>query len=298
VNLKKLRPSEVLELLLLSCGCVLLLYYSCRGGGDGGEAGAPRESKTFAATRSGPDSVEDTADATARERAVETAIGELIGAVALGQVEESGRADAQRSLVSLLENWRWGTDQNRASGAAVVVQQIFDRAKVESRSVELSARQVQAIQGVAKELARELLLLSVGSSAGADGISAALPAGYERITWNQLGSFPYREGGELPAEVTALGGHPVGIFGFMLTLSSSEHMSEFVLVESLWGCCFGTVPEVNQTIIVRVDPKTSAQYSAAPLLVTGRLEVGEEKEGGFVTSVYRIVDAQVSPADP
>jgi hypothetical protein len=294
----KPRPREVLELLLLSCGCVLLLYYSCRGQGDADESAAPRESKTFAAVRSVPDSVEDTADTVARQRAVEVAIGELIGAVALGQVEETGRAQAQRSLVTLLETWRWGTDQNRATGAAVVVQQIFDRAKIENRSVELSLRQVQAIQGVAKELARELLLLAVGASAGADGISAALPAGHERITWNQLGSFPYSEGSPLPAEVTALGGHAVGIFGFMLTLNSSEHVSEFVLVESLWGCCFGTVPEVNQTIIVRVDPTTNAQYSAAPLLVTGRLEVGEEREGGFVTSVYRIVDAHVTPVEP
>jgi uncharacterized protein DUF3299 len=296
VKLKK--PREVLELAVLSCACVLLLYYSCRGHGDAVQSATPRESKTFAAVRSAADSVDDTADAVARERAVEVAIGELIGAVALGQVEESGRAEAQRSLVTLLETWRWGTDQNRATGAAVVVQQIFDRAKIENRSAELSMRQVQAIQGVAKELARELLLLAVGSSAGADGISAALPAGHERITWNQLGSFPYNEGGALPAEVMALDGHAVGIFGFMLTLNSSEHLSEFVLVESLWGCCFGTVPEVNQTIIVRVDPKTTAQYSAAPLLVTGRLEVGEEREGGFVTSVYRIVDAHVSAAEP
>jgi hypothetical protein len=298
LKLAKLRPKEVLELLLLSCGCVLLLYYSCRGHDEGGDAAVARESKTFAAVRSVPDAVEDTADTVARQRAVEVAIGELIGGVALGQIDETGRAQAQRSLVTLLETWRWGSDQNRVTGAAVVVQQIFDRAKIENRSVELSVRQVQAIQGVAKELARELLLLAVGASAGADGINASLPAGHERITWNQLGSFPYSEGAALPAEVSALNGHAVGIFGFMLTLNSSEHLSEFVLVESLWGCCFGTVPEVNQTIIVRVDPRTTAQYSAAPLLVTGRLEVGEEREGGFVTSVYRIVDAQVSPAEP
>jgi len=48
---------------------------------------------------------------------------------------------------------------------------------------------------------------------------------------------------------------------------------------------------------VRLRPDTSAEYSAAPLLVSGRLEAGEERTGGFVTSVYRIQDAVVRPIE-
>jgi hypothetical protein len=48
---------------------------------------------------------------------------------------------------------------------------------------------------------------------------------------------------------------------------------------------------------VRLDPQVNAEYSAAPLLVTGRLEVGERREAGFVTSLYRIVSATIQPAD-
>jgi hypothetical protein len=177
------------------------------------------------------------------------------------------------------------------------VQQVFDQSKLQSPSVDLTPQQLRAIGGVARELTRELLLLAIGSKPGADGITGDLPAGHERISWNQLGGFPYLEGAPLPPEVQALDGHQVGIFGFMLTLGSSERLTEFVLVESLWGCCFGAVPEVNQTILVRLDPQASADYSAAPLLVSGRLEVGERREAGFVTSLYRIVSATVQPAD-
>jgi len=294
MSLKKLRPSELLELLALVAGCLLLFYFSCRSR-DGEQAVAPRESRTFGAARAEPPG--DATDAAARQRAVEAAIGELIEGVALGKLDETRRAEARLALIALLERWGWGTPANRDSGAAVIVQQIFDRAKLESRSVELSVPQVRAIASVARELARELSLLAVGASPGADGISAAVPAGHERISWNLLGGFTYREGEPLPPEVTALAGRQVAIFGFMLTLGDSERPREFVLVESLWGCCFGSVPDINQTILVRVAPEGVAEYSAAPLLVTGQLEVGEQREGGYVTSLYRLVNSKLSALD-
>jgi hypothetical protein len=200
--------------------------------------------------------------------------------------------------VALLERWQWGSEQNRATAAAVIVQQVFDQAKARTSSEVLSPQQLRAIDGVAQELARELLLLAAGQSPGADGLSGVLPAGYERVSWNQLGGFPYREGAPLPAEVQALNGRDVAIFGFMLSLGDRDRLSELVLVESLCGCCFGSVPEVNQTILVRVAPDARVGYSAAPQLVTGRLEVGEEREGGFVTSLYRITGATLRPVEP
>jgi hypothetical protein len=299
VKLRRPRPTEVLEILALLSGGVLLAYHSCRGQGpEQGSTQTPRESRTFAAGRAGGESGGASArDAAARQAAVESAVRELIEGVALGRVADTERADAQRALASLLERWSWGSEGDRSTAAAVIVQQVFDQSKLQSRSVDLGPQQRRAIQSVAQELTRELLLLAIGSKPGADGLAGELPAGHERISWNQLGGFPYQEGAPLPPEVQALGGRNVGIFGFMLTLGDSQRVTEFVLVESLWGCCFGAVPEVNQTILVRLDPETPAEYSAAPMLVTGRLEVGEEREAGFVTSLYRIERATVRPAD-
>jgi hypothetical protein len=298
VKLKRPRPSEVLEILALLSGGVLLAYYSCRGqGAEQGQTQTPRESRTFAAGRvAGESGGGSAADAAARQAAVEVAVRELIEGVALGRVADTERAEAQRALASLLERWSWGSERDRSTAAAVIVQQVFDQSKLQSRSVDLGPQQRRAIQSVAQELTRELLLLAIGSKPGADELAGELPAGHERISWNQLGGFPYQEGAPLPSEVQALGGRNVGVFGFMLTLGDSQRVTEFVLVESLWGCCFGAVPEVNQTILVRLDPDAPAEYSAAPMLVTGRLEVGEEREAGFVTSLYRIERATVRPA--
>jgi hypothetical protein len=292
------KPGARLEIVALLAGLGLLAYHSCRGT-DGGEAraSAPRESKTFAAARAGEGPAGPTGDAAAPRAAVEMAMRELIEGVALGRIDETQRAESQRSLIELLERWRWGESENRASAAAVIVQQVFDQSKMQRRSVDLGPQQRRAIQSVARELARELLLLAIGATPGADGLAGELPPGYERVSWNQLGGFPYLEGTPLPAEVQALDGALVGIFGFMLTLGDSQRVTEFVLVESLWGCCFGAVPDVNQTLLVRLGPEESTEYSAAPVLVTGRLEVGERREAGFVTSLYRIADAKLTPAD-
>lgn len=301
MKLRKPRPGEVLEILALLSGGVLLAYYSCRDPDSRQDPRqAPRESRTFAAGRAEGESGSAGAgggDAAARQAGVEAAVRELIEGVALGRVDETQRAEAQRALVALLERWSWGAPEHRSMAAAVIVQQVFDQSKLQSRSVDLGPQQRRAIQSVARELTRELLLLAIGSRPGADGLAGELPAGHERISWNQLGGFPYLEGVRLPPEVEALAGRNVGIFGFMLTLGDSERVTEFVLVESLWGCCFGAVPEVNQTILVRLDPDSPAEYSAAPMLVTGRLEVGEEREAGFVTSLYRIGGATLRPAD-
>jgi hypothetical protein len=54
---------------------------------------------------------------------------------------------------------------------------------------------------------------------------------------------------------------------------------------------------LNQTLLVTMKADHVADYTAAPIVVTGTLEVGEAKEGGFVTSLYRLRDATVSAVD-
>jgi len=288
---KQLRLSEMLEILALGLGCCLLLYFSCR---DEVPIYAERGSKVFRVPRAAP-ATDGSGDASADRAAIEQALGELLSGIATGEVEETRRSELQASLMGLLERFNWGSAEGRATASAVIVQQMFDQAKLQSVSAELSARQRQAIRGMAKELTRQLMLMATGSSPGADGIVATLPLGHERVTWNQLGGFAYREGGPLPPEVQALDGRKVGIPGFMLTLGETEGVREFILVESLWGCCFGSVPDVNQTLVVRMKAGQSAEYTSTPIVVTGTLDVGEEREGGFVTSLYRLTDASVQP---
>lgn len=291
MKLTQLRPAELLELLALVAGVSLILYFSCR---DEAPGQAERDSKVFAAPRAGAVSEGGGGEPGARA-ATEQALGRLLGQVATGEVTEAQRSEVQQSLIELLERSGRGTAETRVTATAMIVQQVFDQAKLQVVSPELSIRQRRAIASMAQELTRQLILMAMGASPGADGIDVALPAGHERVTWNQLGGFEYREAEPLPPELRALSERKVGIPGFMLTLGDPEAVREFVLVESLWGCCFGSVPELNQTIIVRMKADQSAEYTATPLLVTGVLEVGEERQGGFVTSVYRLRDASVTP---
>lgn len=284
MKLTQLRPTELLELLGLLAGVCLLSYFSCR---EDTPAQLARDSKVFAAPRAG--------GSQEAPLAIEQALGRLLAQVATGQVTEAQRSEVQRALITLLERAERGSSESRVTASAMVVQQVFDQAKLQDVSAALSIRQQRAIGSMAKELTRQLLLMAMGSSPGADGISVPLPAEHERLTWDQLGGFVYQEGLALPPEIRALAGRKVGIPGFMLTLGDTDVVREFVLVESLWGCCFGSVPEVNQTVLVRMQGDQLAEYTATPLLVTGVLEVGEERQGGFVTSLYRLENASVTP---
>jgi hypothetical protein len=286
---KKLGWGAILEGLALGIFCAGLGYVSCR------EATptAPREKKVLAADRPGaePDG------ASARRRDIELALHDVLLRVATGALPEEQRAETQNQLTALLERHAWGKPEGRAAAAAMIVQQVFDQAKMQTVTASLSSTQRQAMTGLAKELTRQLMLVATGGAPGADALDAKLPEGHSRVNWKRLGGFEYVEGGEVPPDLKALDRTKVGLPGFMLTLGDTQNIREFVLVESLWGCCFGTVPAVNQTLLVRLAPIGAVEYTAAPIVVTGVMEVGEERQGGFVTSLYRIVDAKVRLLD-
>jgi hypothetical protein len=117
---------------------------------------------------------------------------------------------------------------------------------------------------------------------------AKVPPGYEAIAWKTLGGFEYTEGMQLPEEVRKLNGKKVGITGYMMTIEEVENIHEFLLVEAFWSCCFGTPPTVNQVLMIRIEAQKGVEYTSSPVLLLGTLEVGEQIEDGFVTSLYRL----------
>jgi len=278
----------VLEVLALTLGCVVLGYLTCREKDP--ELG--REGRIFAAPRA-----EAHVAQTPGQAEIETLLGNTLRGIATGSIGEEKRVEIQRELMTLLERAGLGHPESRSNAAALIVQQMFDRAKLEITTSQLSARQRQAITAMGRELTRQISLLAVGASPGADAMTTTLPDGVLKLNWKHMGGFQYTEGGEIPADIRALDGRQVGVPGFILTMGDTENIREFILLESLWGCCFGAVPDVNQTILVRLGSGGPIDYTAAPVLVTGKLEVGEERQGGFVTSLYRVVDAKVAPLD-
>jgi hypothetical protein len=114
------------------------------------------------------------------------------------------------------------------------------------------------------------------------------PPGYETVAWSTLGGFEYSEGMKLPDAVTKLNGKKVALAGYMMTLDEVENIREFLIVESLWSCCFGVPPNVNQVILIKIEGRRGTEYSSLPVMIAGTLDVGEKIEDGFVTSVYRL----------
>jgi hypothetical protein len=291
---RRLRWSTVSEVLVLGLGCLVLGYFTCRD--EPAEPARERGARVFSAARA--PGAEPTSDAEQARRELELWLGGVLTGVATGEVGEEQRAQIQAQLLRLLEQRGSGRPETRANAAGMIVQQVFDRAKLASVSPELTTRQRAAISAMAGELTRQVLLLAVGASPGADALPITLPDGYAKLDWKRMGGFRYVEGGELPPEVRELDGRKVGVPGFVLSLGDTDRMREFILLESLWGCCFGSVPEVNQTIVVRLAADHTFDYTAAPVLITGTLEVGEEKQGGFVASLYRVVDATAVSVEP
>ncbi len=214
----------------------------------------------------------------------------------------------------VLEKANVGDDGRRRVEATSLARQLMEiqkdyRPKNEPvRERPRDAAEESRIRTVAEFLARDLYRrLPVAGTPGAGGlhtgssirasVEVKAPPGYEAVTWKLLGGFEYTEGMKLPENVKSLHGKKVAIAGYMMALDEVENIHEFLLVESLWSCCFGQPPSVNQVLVIRIEGKKGIEYTSGPILVIGALEVGEKIEDGFVSSVYRLKADKVMPAE-
>lgn len=97
----------------------------------------------------------------------------------------------------------------------------------------------------------------------------------------------------IPGNVKSLDGKEIEITGFMLPVNETQNITRFVLVNSLWGCCFGQAPAVNHVIVVTMKPGKVVDFYPDPVKVRGRFFVGETREEGFLVSVFRMEGKQV-----
>lgn len=134
-----------------------------------------------------------------------------------------------------------------------------------------------------------------------------VPSGYEWLGFSRLSGFPFEvtptiaDGStnlasasqstrsKIPETVRVLDGHPVAIRGFLIPLRMDEGLAvEFLLMRDQNLCCYGTVPKVNEWILVRAEGRGVKPVMDQPITVMGRLHVGEVRENGYLTGIYRI----------
>ena len=90
----------------------------------------------------------------------------------------------------------------------------------------------------------------------------------------------------------------VRMSGYMIPMDQSAQVTRFMLVPGLFTCCYGQPPEVQHTISVECQPGRSVGYISKPVVVEGKLSVGEIKEDSYVVNLFRVVCESVQPAAP
>ena len=100
--------------------------------------------------------------------------------------------------------------------------------------------------------------------------------------------FRYDLDDPFPPFLHQLNGKVVKISGFMLPDIEFEEISQFHLVRSLWGCCFGAPPRINEMVRAQVPEKLRMDYTYNTLELTGTLEVVFAMEDGLIEDPYRL----------
>jgi hypothetical protein len=110
------------------------------------------------------------------------------------------------------------------------------------------------------------------------------------IAIKELGNFEYDEqkGGGIPDDVKALEGVHFETNGYMVPLDQAEAITEFALVPSLFACCYGQPPQIQHTIVVQVAKGKAISYYPDQITVEGTLHVSEQKDGGFIVSIFQM----------
>lgn len=137
------------------------------------------------------------------------------------------------------------------------------------------------------------------------GTAATLPARKEHAAptagevrsmgIKELGNFPYdpEKGGGVPADVQKLSGMKVRLWGFMIALQQTDKITDFALVPSLTGCCYGQPPGVEHTITIHLPKDQPTAFTREAIAVEGTLKVAETRENDYTISLFEVEHARV-----
>ena len=92
----------------------------------------------------------------------------------------------------------------------------------------------------------------------------------------------------MPKRVKELSGKKVLMTGFMLPIDEVKDIKEFLLVESLWSCCYGQPPDIHGIVRVVMPPKKTTDYFFDPLKVIGTFKVEATMMDGYCVDIYQL----------
>jgi hypothetical protein len=160
-----------------------------------------------------------------------------------------------------------------------------------------------------KLLLLALAALPLAALAAADATQLQVPApevdgGYLKLGFDRLSSYkfvapeydplanpkatPPTGEEQIPAAVKGWSGKKAIITGFMLpTKLDSGKAVEFLLMANQMACCYGTVPNMNDWVIVKI-PKGVPIIQDVPISFRGMFKVSATFESGYMTGIYQL----------
>jgi len=93
---------------------------------------------------------------------------------------------------------------------------------------------------------------------------------------------------QIPAVVKSWDGKKAIITGFMLpTKLDNGRAVEFLLMANQMACCYGTIPNMNDWVVVRI-PKGVPVIQDVPISFRGQFRVRASFESGYMTGIYSL----------
>ncbi|HMD60954.1 MAG TPA: DUF3299 domain-containing protein [Opitutaceae bacterium] len=95
---------------------------------------------------------------------------------------------------------------------------------------------------------------------------------------------------QIPATVKSWNGKKAIVTGFMLPTkleNGSGKAIEFLLMANQMACCYGTVPNMNDWVIVKI-PKGVPITQDVPISFRGTFRVSATFESGYMTGIYAL----------
>lgn len=131
-----------------------------------------------------------------------------------------------------------------------------------------------------------------------------LENGYLKLGFEHLASYPFNPppfdpaanpnakpptGEEqIPTTVKSWNGKKAIITGYMVPVKMDKGLvTELLLMRNTMACCFGTVPNMNEWVVVKMK-KGVQPLMDVPVAFYGELKVGAMFENGYMTGLYEL----------
>ncbi len=109
------------------------------------------------------------------------------------------------------------------------------------------------------------------------------------VTFDELSAWPYEDGLKgMPKSLKELHGKKVLMSGFMLPIDDVKNIKEFLLVQSLWSCCYGQPPDINGIVRVVMPAGKTTDYFFDPLKIVGTFKVEATVIDGYCVDIYQL----------